>query len=102
MEGSLRSPRRSSCPDSILSFHATASKVLAGVRKGLPAKLSPGSDSAESVDVDKTPELPIGSKGHADVVKEASHYLSAIKVQSELRLETLGAAWWCCLAGLWC
>lgn len=64
-------------------------QVLAAVRAGLLAGTT-ASDTHQSVSGFKkwsesagdVPVLAVGVPGHADILREASHYLSAIKVQS--------------------
>lgn len=63
-------------------------KVLAAVRAGLLSAVSPTfpdgqppiSASRTGDAAAKVPPLPVGVLGHADILREASHYLSAIKV----------------------
>lgn len=67
-------------------FSSFCWKVLAAVRSGLlasassPEQAAGGGDSAASDTVEDVPTMTVGAAGHADILREASHYLSAIKV----------------------
>ncbi|CAN0374409.1 unnamed protein product, partial [Ectocarpus sp. 8 AP-2014] len=65
-----------------------AEEILAAVRSGLLAVTVASSEQAASggnaaaVDAageDDVPAMVVGAAGHADILREASHYLSAIK-----------------------
>lgn len=67
--------------------HLFFSQVLAAVRSGLLAAASTseqaaggGLDSTAADTVEDVPTMTVGAAGHSDILREASHYLSAIKV----------------------
>lgn len=63
-------------------------QVLAAVRAGLLAVAATPDQqplqpkSGRGAVAEDVPPLPVGANGHADILREASHYLSAIKVRS--------------------
>ncbi|CAM9578971.1 unnamed protein product, partial [Laminaria digitata] len=76
--------RPSASQDWLDSRVVAAEEVLAAVRAGLlavaaaPSDHQPSANRGEAVPED-VPPLPVGANGHADILREASHYLSAIK-----------------------
>lgn len=67
-------------------FCLTSLQVLAAVRSGLlvvggtTSEQTVGTVAASETSVADIPAMLVGAPGHADILREASHYLSAIKV----------------------
>eukprot|EP00904_Undaria_pinnatifida_P011141 jgi/Undpi1/7157/HiC_scaffold_22.g09631.m1 len=73
--------RPSASQDWLDSRVVAAEEILAAVRVGLlaVAATSEQQQSVRNAVPDDVPALPVGAPGHADILREASHYLSAIK-----------------------
>ena len=70
------------CDSMLISLLFVVFQILAAVRVGLlaVAATSEQQQSVRNAVPDDVPALPVGAPGHADILREASHYLSAIKV----------------------
>lgn len=60
-------------------------KVLAAVRSGLlsvasTSEQAAGGGHSTAASAEDVPTMTVGAAGHADILREASHYLSAVKV----------------------
>ncbi|CAM9335732.1 unnamed protein product [Scytosiphon promiscuus] len=77
--------RPSSSQDWLNSRVMAAEEVLAAVRSGLlsvaasPEQTTGGGGESATATVSDVPTMVVGAPGHADILREASHYLSAIK-----------------------
>lgn len=55
-------------------------QILAAVRAGLLSVAASSEEPSGGDAAEDFPVLPAGTPGHSDILREASHYLSAIKV----------------------